>query len=60
MPDKKDMNEINKGNEDRSIAHDMDEKQKKAYPRPNETDRQFDNQPEFTEKESSRKDEEEA
>jgi hypothetical protein len=58
MPDKKDVKQNPKGKEDRSVAHEMDHQQDKTYPRPNEKDRQFDNQPEFNEKESSRKDEE--
>jgi hypothetical protein len=48
-----------KGKEDKSIVHDMDRQQDQHYPRPVEKDRQFDNQPEFTDRESSRKDEEE-
>lgn len=59
MPDKKSAQENPKGKEDRSIAHDIDHNQKKAYPKPNEKDSQFENQQEFTDKESSRKDEEE-
>jgi hypothetical protein len=60
MPDKKhtDKEVIRQGNEDKSIAHDMDRKQEKNYPRPNEKDRQFDNQPEFNERTSGQKDEE--
>jgi hypothetical protein len=59
MPEKKEKFDTPKGQEDKSVAHDMDSQQKKAYPRPNEKDRQFDNQPEFNEKDSSRKDKEE-
>ena len=58
MPEKKE-NDTRKGTEDKSVAHDMDRDQKKVYPRPNEADRQYDNQPEFTEKQSGNKDEEE-
>lgn len=59
MPGKKDKLDTRKGTEDKSVVHDMDRDQEKSYPRPTEEDRQFDNQPEFTEKDSSRKDEEE-
>jgi hypothetical protein len=60
MPEKKNDNkeETRKGKEDKSIVHDLDPKQEKNYPRPNETDRQLDNQPEFNERTSGRKDEE--
>jgi hypothetical protein len=58
MPDKKTekKEEFRKGNEDKSIAHDID--QEKRYPRTTEKDRQLDNQPEFTERTSGKKDEE--
>lgn len=50
---------ISKSGEDRSIAHDMDRKKENKYPRDGGNDRQMDNQPEFIEKEASRKDKEE-
>lgn len=61
MPDKKDPKraEPRKGSEDKSVAHDMDKSREAKYPRPSQSDRQFDNQPEFNENTSSRKDEEE-
>lgn len=55
-PGKKSPRKEPKGKEDRSVAHDLDRKQEKSYPRPGEKDRQFDNQPEFTGNESNRKD----
>lgn len=59
MPEKKIAQENPKGKEDISIAHDMDRKAEKKYPGKEERDSQYDNQPEFTDRESSRKDEEE-
>ena len=62
MPDNKDPKraEPRKGSEDKSVAHDMDKNREAKYPRPSQADRQFDNQAEFNENTSSRKDEEEA
>jgi hypothetical protein len=57
MPDKK-QEKAHKGKEDKSVRDDMDLQQDQHYPRPTEKDRQFDNQPEFTERTSGTKDEE--
>ena len=56
-PDK--TGQVKKGAEDKSVAHDKNEKKDRAYPEQEKEDKQFDNQPEFIDNRSSRKDEEE-
>ena len=58
MPGKKNEKKErpSKGKEDKSINDDLNLKQEQHYPRPTEKDRQLDNQPEFNERTSSRKD----
>lgn len=58
--DKKEALKTHKGKEDKSVANDMDRREENHYPRPDEAERQFNNQPEFTERRANRKDEEEA